>query len=315
MNNLISIVLPCYNGEKYLSQSIESVIEQSYENWELIIVDDCSTDNSLSIAEKYAKLDSRIKVVHNAKNSKLPKSLNIGFSYAKGDFLTWTSDDNLYKKDALKEMFNFLKEASPHTVMVCCDYDIIDENNKIIFKCVVDTRPEKLIVENKCGACFLYKRSVAEKIGIYEDSCFLVEDYDYWLRLGLEGRIDVLHKNLYFYRIHEKSLSSTRKQEIEKISILESFNLLSSYLEKYPYIKNIDIVKKLILEKQIFDLETNFSEKKVDEINKNNNHKFIYKLYKNAYRRSHNKIYISAVKKLGIMYFVKFYFFIKKISN
>ena len=89
----VSIVLPTYNGSKFLSRSIESVQEQAETDWELIIVNDCSTDNTLDIAQKYAQQDKRISVITNEQNKKLPASLNVGFSRAKGKYLTWTSDD------------------------------------------------------------------------------------------------------------------------------------------------------------------------------------------------------------------------------
>lgn len=76
---LISIVLPTYNGSRFLRDSIESVVSQTYEHWELIIVNDCSTDNTLKIAKEYEERDSRIRVISNNINKKLPASLNIGF--------------------------------------------------------------------------------------------------------------------------------------------------------------------------------------------------------------------------------------------
>ena len=100
-----SIVLPTYNGEEFLSNSIESVINQTFQDWELIIVNDCSTDNSLSIAEEYFKKDNRIRIINNAENKKLPESLNIGFREAKGDYFTWTSDDNEYYPNAIEKSY------------------------------------------------------------------------------------------------------------------------------------------------------------------------------------------------------------------
>lgn len=92
MNNtkskLVSVILPVYNGEKYLEQSIRSVLDQTYENLELIIVDDASTDNSLYIAQNLAREDSRIRIITNSENLKLPKSLNKGFEDANGEYYT-----------------------------------------------------------------------------------------------------------------------------------------------------------------------------------------------------------------------------------
>ena len=86
MDDLISIVLPIYNGEKYMKQSIDSVINQTYANWELLIVDDGSTDNTAAIAREYAEKDNRIKYYKNPQNMRLPKTLNRGFSLATGDY-------------------------------------------------------------------------------------------------------------------------------------------------------------------------------------------------------------------------------------
>ena len=106
----VSVVMPVYNGEKYLKQSIESVIQQSYKDWELIIVNDCSTDRSRDIMQSYVEVDSRIRIVDNSNNLKLPMSLNAGFREARGEYLTWTSDDNLYKVNALEELVILIRK-------------------------------------------------------------------------------------------------------------------------------------------------------------------------------------------------------------
>ena len=92
-NNKVSIILPTYNGKKYIRDSIESIINQTYTNWELIIVNDCSTDDTQKIIEEYQQKDKRIIVINNEKNLKLPASLNRGFEEASGEYYTWTSDD------------------------------------------------------------------------------------------------------------------------------------------------------------------------------------------------------------------------------
>lgn len=127
----VSIVLPTYNGDKWLKESIDSVINQSFCDWELIIVDDCSTDDTLSIANKYSSMDKRIHVIHNEVNKKLPASLNIGFRRAEGKYLTWTSDDNMYVSDALEKMVDFLDKNSQY-MMVCTAMRDIDENNSFV---------------------------------------------------------------------------------------------------------------------------------------------------------------------------------------
>src|SRR5437870_4846053 len=101
-NQKVTIVLPVYNGQTYLRQSIESCLKQTHRNFELVVVDDCSTDNSPSIITEYARQDSRIISIRNTTNRRLPGALNVGFAASTGDFLTWTSDDNYYAPTAIE---------------------------------------------------------------------------------------------------------------------------------------------------------------------------------------------------------------------
>ena len=122
---VVSIVMPVYNGEKYLRQSIASVVNQTFMDWNLIIVDDCSTDASPEIMNEYAKADDRIQVIHNEVNSKIPASLNNGFEKAAGRYYTWTSDDNIYEQDAIEKMVKYLDEH-PDTGLVYSNMRFID---------------------------------------------------------------------------------------------------------------------------------------------------------------------------------------------
>ena len=214
----VSIVLPVFNGEEHLAEAIDSVLAQTYENLELIVVDDCSTDKTPQIVSDFAQKDKRVKVIQNEVNQRLPKSLNIGFAQAEGDYLTWTSDDNLYKPGAIEEMANYLEEHS-EVDMVYCDYTIIDENGSEKKENLLE-EPERLIWTNTVGACFLYRREMAEKVGDYNSEMFLAEDYDYWLRVYQTGIIKHLPVNLYYYRHHEKSLSATRQEQIKHQTVL-----------------------------------------------------------------------------------------------
>lgn len=211
----VSIVLPSYNGERYIREAIQSVCEQTYRDWELIIVDDCSIDNTLKIAEYFSEKDGRIRVIHNDNNKRLPASLNIGFSQANGSYLTWTSDDNIYHKNAIEKMVDYLDE---HTVvpLVRSQMEIIDENNKIIEK-KIDFDCESFLFYNNIGACFMYRKSVLECIGGYDENLFCVEDYDYWMRIYekyncIGGISDVL----YSYRMHANTLTSSKKELVNR---------------------------------------------------------------------------------------------------
>lgn len=212
-NRLISIVLPCHNGEQFLSEAIESIIKQTYENWELIFVDDCSTDNSLSIAEAYASENARITIIRNKANQKLPASLNIGFRHAKGDYLTWTSDDNIFEERALEEMAKALDD-NPNVSLVYCGMKTINEEGAITSSQTSPPPANKIYMYNPIGACFMYRKCVDEKLGGYDEDLFLVEDYDFWLRAYRFFEFKAINDNPYRYRRHGGSLTSTKKHDI-----------------------------------------------------------------------------------------------------
>ena len=226
-NPLISIILPVYNGEKYLSQSIESCLNQTFKNIELIIVNDCSTDNTLSIANQYAERDNKVKVVSNVENKKLPASLNIGHNEAKGDFITWTSDDNFYELNALEELLKSLLENEAD--IVYSNIFLIDNlGNRIR-----DVRLlgfENLIFGNVIGSCFLYRRNVFQKNNGYNETLFLLEDYDFWLRAILHSKFYKLEKFFYNYRKHEDSLTNQINTVSDK-QILWHKNVGKMYFE------------------------------------------------------------------------------------
>ena len=209
----VSIVLPVYNGADHISNSIESIIAQIYQNWELIIVNDCSTDNTLDICNKFARKDNRIKIISNTVNLKLPNTLNVGFDSATGDYYTWTSDDNMYRPNAIEVLVNTLNYSD--AVMVYSDYTNIDGEGNVLSEGKLQD-PQFIVTGNVCGACFLYTAEVAKKVGRYDANLFLAEDYDYWMRIYRCGKVMHLKDDLYLYRRHAGSLTETKKASIQE---------------------------------------------------------------------------------------------------
>lgn len=210
----ISIILPCYNGADMLGGAIESIQAQTFKDWELIIVNDCSTDNTLEVANAYATKDKRIRVFSNEHNSKLPATLNHGFREARGEYWTWTSDDNLLLPDFCQEMSRYLDEH-PEVGFVVGDEYIIDAEGNIIRESIKpDNIRAKLPLNNYVGATFMYRKEIAQQTGEYRTDLFLVEDYEYWLRMSFLTEMGHVNKILYKYRHHNRSLTATRKQEI-----------------------------------------------------------------------------------------------------
>lgn len=234
----ISIILPSYNGEKYIAQSIQSVIDQTEQDWELIIVNDCSTDNTLKICESFAKHDKRIKIISNKINRKLPASLNIGFAVAKGKYFTWTSDDNWYKPNALKKMSKYL-EKHFDIDLISMGFDYIDENDEFIEHVNTDINNKRceasLILDNNVGAAFMYRKSIADKVGEYDTNTFCAEDYDYWCRIALAGKIGYVFDNIYVYRMHSNSLTATKQVQIKEKTKYIQKKYARAFFDKFKF--------------------------------------------------------------------------------
>ncbi|NOR68094.1 MAG: glycosyltransferase [Methylomarinum sp.] len=219
---LVSIVLPTYNRAYVLPHAIQSVLNQSYSNLELIIVDDNSPDDTKAVVKSFN--DSRIRYVRNEPNLKLPKALNKGFTLAQGELLTWTSDDNLFAKNAIEKMVAFIQ--SEHCDCVYADYELFSElDNNVPLDTNVDRLPDTVQLEkgNHIGACFMYTRQVYEKIGDYDPELFLVEDYDYFIRISKHFKMRHLAESLYYFRRDDNTLYCSRFCEVKASDFLVRF--------------------------------------------------------------------------------------------
>jgi len=241
MKDMVSIVLPVYNGERYLRESIESVLNQTYSNWELLLLDDCSDDRTPLICKEYTSLDDRIKYYRNEQNLRLPRNLNKGFSLSNGAYLTWTSDDNNYYPEAIERMVLALETERKEFVFCSCD--VIDGDGKIVECIMVDKySAETICGRNPVGACFMYTRNVYETIGEYNPEFTLVEDYDYWQRICAKFSPTYISEKLYAYRWHEGALTSTMRKEVFNKTLekmlhknISSFGKLSPLKKFYYY--------------------------------------------------------------------------------
>lgn len=219
-NPLVSVILPTYNRASVLPLAIHSVLGQSYPNWELIVVNDNSPDDTDQVMLSFT--DRRIRYFKNNPNLKLPRTLNRGFLLAKGHYLTWTSDDNMLASDALARMVAELETGDADFVFT--DYyefaDADADGNPISAQAVHLPGEPNLARGNTIGACFLYTRDVYEKIGEYDPSLFLNEDYDYWMRVARHFRLRHIPELLYYFRRDENSLYCSRFSEVRAGSLL-----------------------------------------------------------------------------------------------
>lgn len=217
---LVSIILPTYKRAHVLPHAIRSVLSQTYKNLELIIVDDNSPDDTAAVVKSFD--DVRIRYVKNDPNLKLPRALNKGFSLANGAYLTWTSDDNVFADNAIEKMVDTLQAKDCE--FVYADYylfaDLDAAGNPLDAR--HEKLPSKLQLEksNHIGACFLYTRKVYEEVGEYDPELFLVEDYDYFIRIAKRYSVCHIPEPLYFFRRHDDALYCSRFCEVKAADVL-----------------------------------------------------------------------------------------------
>ena len=217
---LVSIVLPTYKRAHVLKSAIQSVLNQTYTNLELIVVDDNSPDATRDVVASFD--DPRIRYVRNEPNLKLPRALNRGFSLACGEYLTWTSDDNLYGENAIQRMVEVLQDGDCD--FIYADYYLFADLDSTGRPLDIhhDKLPGKVQLEksNHIGACFMYTRRVYEAVGEYDPELFLVEDYDYFIRIAKRFRLCHIPEPLYYFRRDEDTLYISRYCEVKASDVL-----------------------------------------------------------------------------------------------
>lgn len=214
---LISIVLPTRNRAHLLPGSIDSCLGQTYDNWELIIVNDASTDDTEAVAQAYCAKDARIRYVVSDGKHRLPGALNRGFESASGDLYTWTSDDNYFEPFALEA---FVREfiLRPEVDFLYSDEVLIDDEGRELGR-HTKLPPDFLIEVCVVGGSFMYRKRVRDAIGLYDVNLFLAEDYDYWLRIYLRGfKIGQIKRCLYRYRKHANALGGLQAEQANRMA-------------------------------------------------------------------------------------------------
>jgi glycosyltransferase involved in cell wall biosynthesis len=264
----ISILMPVYNTEEFLEESICSVLEQTFTDFEFLILDDASSDGSLKIIQKYATQDKRIKLFEARKNLGFTKSRNFLLNKISGEYIAWLDSDDLFSKNKLQEQINFLSNNS--------DIQVLGTWGKKIFQGAIShIFPTPTGSYNiHCNFVFwngiiqsssiFHHSLVTEKKIKYNENFSSAEDYQFWLEAAQLVKFENIAKPLTFYRVHsaqESSKNSQRqiechlkmvKANLERISISCELLALSQFLFLTPKYKKeykndiFELVEKII---------------------------------------------------------------------
>lgn len=213
MNNLISIIMPSYNNEKYIKNSLDSIVNQTYKNWELIIIDDCSCDNSNQIILSYN--DQRIRLLRNEKNIGAALSRNYGLREAKGKYIAFIDSDDIWVLDKLEKQLKFISEND--YAFIYSDYRICFNN---IWENYIRTAPNKMNKRKIYNYCYFSTITVmydVEKVGLIQIRD-LKKNNDYAMWIQALSKINGYRQKecLAYYIKHNDSISSINKLKLIK---------------------------------------------------------------------------------------------------
>lgn len=209
---LVSVIMPVYNAEAFLQEAINSVLQQSYRNWELILINDGSVDGSKAICE--AQEDSRIIYLENEQNQGVLRSRNIALRHAKGDYIAWLDSDDIALPQKFARQVNFL-EANSDYVMCGTLHQDIDGQGKILRKWLFptedrDLRSFLLLVNCFCNSSTMVRGDLMRELK-FAETFEVAEDYELWYRCAQRGKLANIPEFLTLYRVHGNNISITKK--------------------------------------------------------------------------------------------------------
>ncbi|MGL5757206.1 MULTISPECIES: glycosyltransferase family 2 protein [Bacteria] len=239
MEPLVSIITPSYNSKDFIGETIESVLNQTYKNWELLIIDDCSTDDSSEVIKKYTQNDSRIKYLKNKKNSGPATSRNVGIEKAEGKYIAFLDSDDFWDKEKLKYQIEFMEKNN--LLITHTDYFFTDSIGKIVKKVITSEEIDykRLLKGNQFKTmCMIMRSDLVKKNRM---PIIKHEDYAFFLDLLKEAPKSLkVSKSLAMCRLRERSVSSNKLKSAvwtwkiyknyEKLGFIKSFYYFCNYI-------------------------------------------------------------------------------------
>jgi glycosyltransferase involved in cell wall biosynthesis len=210
-NPRVSIVVPMYNAEKFVAETLNCLVTQTFRDIEIIVVDDGSTDNSRAIVDKFS-FDRRIKYVHK-ENGGTGSALNVGHKLARGEYVTWCSADNVYYKNFVQTLVDALDATDDSVQLVYSDFVFIRQDGHPIRE-VLHDKPQNgqgLINGYDIGMSFMYTKALWDKTGEYWDR--ICEDFNWCVRAAQFTNFGLVKSVLAGFRVHPGQISGNRREE------------------------------------------------------------------------------------------------------
>ncbi|ODS41485.1 MAG: hypothetical protein A7315_06020 [Candidatus Altiarchaeales archaeon WOR_SM1_79] len=236
-NPKVTVLMSVYNGEKYLREAVDSILNQTFKDFEFLIINDGSTDRTAEILKSYH--DLRINIITNEKNIGLTKSLNKGLKVARGEYIARMDADDISIPKRLEAEYAFLK-SHPRVGVVSSDVHFIDKKSRKIGTWKSCHTPEDLyytlnFINCVAHSTIMFRKDVIREIGNYDETIIRAQDYDLWCRLSKVTKIYKIQEVLVLFRKTKDNISHTFKNEQEKTANIivkrNLENLLKTKLE------------------------------------------------------------------------------------
>lgn len=203
----ISVIMSVYNGERYLGEAVESILNQTFRDFEFIIVDDGLSDNSLIVINNYAEKDGRIKIIKNEQNIGLTKSLNKALKSAQGEYIARMDCDDVSFPDRFEKQVSFLKDNAEIGI-VGCNAMVIDDKGGNVKEVNMPRDINSYLKKRNCfiHGSVMFRGDIIKKIGGYNEEMTYAQDYEMWLRASRIYKIGFVDGFLYKWRVHKGAI-------------------------------------------------------------------------------------------------------------
>lgn len=244
-NPLVSVIIPTHNRASHIESTVLSVLNQTYQNLEIIVIDDHSIDNTQKILDTIK--DSRLKVIKNNRKKGAPGARNTGILYSKGEYLAFLDDDDYWYINKIDEQITKFNNSMSSIGLVYCGYSIM-ENHKITAMINPKWKKnvlKKILKQNIVGSPTpLIKRECIENVGLFDEAFVSCQDWEYWSRVAIDYEFDYVPKILSNYQIHEKQISQSSDRLLKgRISYYHKFKkLLVQNTLVSVHIRNIGVL-------------------------------------------------------------------------
>lgn len=235
MGPKVSVVMSVFNGSRYLHKSIESVLNQSFTDFEFVIIDDCSEDSTFEILSSFAKKDKRIEIIRNESNMGLTKSLNKALGKINGPYVARIDADDMFLTNKLESQLEFMTENDSLISFTNCEMIDSCGNKMHVHYLPFDEISLKwsMIFRNAMRhSTAMWKRKEVEKIGLYDENYKYAQDYEFWTRLMESNSVGVVHQILSSIRMHENTITQCRIKDQDSYVTMVAKRQINRFIKR-----------------------------------------------------------------------------------